>query len=377
MLPSGIKKANKTKIIATGIATFAVFFWTLFAIADNKNGNSLFLDSDQDGLTDQEEKMIGTDPQNADTDGDGYSDGKEVSSGYNPLKSAPGDQIVAGANLSAGQKESGGDAAQNSPTASAPSDLGSLSGSASLLGLDSQSLTNDTLGDLSSDPQNPNLTNEMIGQLMSLTKDKAGSSEDFASNPTFSADDLSSVAQNALQTTNITEELPTIREDEVKLLPPIKEKGLKPEEVKEKQKKEIEKYLASLAFVFASNSPFTIDQPENLASSLEKEQGNLLSALTTGNKAKVDDYAQKARAAVDQIKKIEVPYVLADLHKSALQLAIYTMDLKDKAVIDPNDPLKSLTAFSQLQAVGQAAVKLEGEMKSVANQYGISFINFP
>jgi len=89
MISNRLKRANKAKILATGIATLAVFFWTLFAVAENKNSNSLFLDSDQDGLTDQEERMIGTDPQNIDTDGDGYSDGKEVSSGYNPLKPAP------------------------------------------------------------------------------------------------------------------------------------------------------------------------------------------------------------------------------------------------------------------------------------------------
>jgi hypothetical protein len=359
MIISRLKKVNKTKIIVTGIATLAVFFWTLFAVAENKNSNSLFLDSDQDGLTDQEERMIGTDPQNIDTDGDGYSDGKEVSSGYNPLKPAPGDQILAGADLSAGQNPPGS------------------SGSDSVLDLNSQNLTDDLLNDFSSDPENPNLTNEMIGQLMSLTQEKAGSSEEFLSNPTFSADDLSLVAQNALQSTDITEELPAIRDDEVKLLPPVSEKGLEPEEVKEKQKKEIEKYLASLAFVFASNAPFTIDQPENLAPSLEKEQGDLLTALTTGNKTKIDDYAQKARAGIEQIKKIEVPYVLEDLHKSALQLAIYTMDLKDKAVVDPNDPMKSLTAFSSLQAVGQAAMKLGQEMQSVAEQYGISYINYP
>lgn len=371
-------KRNKTKIIATGIATLAIFFWTFFAVAENKNGNSLFLDSDQDKLTDQEEKMIGTDLQRADTDNDGYSDGKEVASGYNPLKSAPGDQIVPGADLSSVQSKSGETAAAQNPLASSGvTDLTGFTGAGSLLGLESPALTNETLADLSSDPENPNLTNEMIGQLMSLTKEKAGSSEDFASNPNFSADDLSMVAQNALQTTNITEELPVIRDDEVKLLPPIDDKKLEPEEVKEKQKAEIEKYLASLAFVFASNAPFTVDEPENLVSNLEKEQGTLLSALTTGNKTKIDEYAEKARTGIDQTKKIEVPYVLEDLHKSALQMAIYTMDLKDKAVVDPNDPMKSLSALSQLQAVGQAGMKLGQEMQTVAQQYGISYISFP
>jgi len=42
-------------------------------------------DSDSDGLTDREEvKVYGTDPLNADTDGDSYQDGQEVKNGYNP-----------------------------------------------------------------------------------------------------------------------------------------------------------------------------------------------------------------------------------------------------------------------------------------------------
>jgi len=42
-------------------------------------------DSDFDGLSDDKEKEIGTDPFNPDTDGDGYFDGTEVEKGYNPL----------------------------------------------------------------------------------------------------------------------------------------------------------------------------------------------------------------------------------------------------------------------------------------------------
>lgn len=41
-------------------------------------------DSDNDGLTDEDEKIYGTDPKNPDTDSDGYSDGDEVKNGYNP-----------------------------------------------------------------------------------------------------------------------------------------------------------------------------------------------------------------------------------------------------------------------------------------------------
>ena len=42
------------------------------------------LDSDDDGLSDEEEIFYGTDKNNSDTDGDGYLDGAEVEGGYNP-----------------------------------------------------------------------------------------------------------------------------------------------------------------------------------------------------------------------------------------------------------------------------------------------------
>jgi hypothetical protein len=49
------------------------------------------VDSDSDGLTDTEEKIIyGTDPRLPDTDSDGFLDGNEVFHGYNPGGTAPG-----------------------------------------------------------------------------------------------------------------------------------------------------------------------------------------------------------------------------------------------------------------------------------------------
>lgn len=43
------------------------------------------LDQDNDGLTNAQEKIYKTDPNNPDTDKDGYSDGDEVKDGFNPL----------------------------------------------------------------------------------------------------------------------------------------------------------------------------------------------------------------------------------------------------------------------------------------------------
>jgi len=48
-------------------------------------GGQLLVDTDGDGLPDQDEIALGTDPTNPDTDGDGISDGVEVRMGMDPL----------------------------------------------------------------------------------------------------------------------------------------------------------------------------------------------------------------------------------------------------------------------------------------------------
>lgn len=50
------------------------------------------VDTDADGLTDDEERITGTDPNKADTDNDGYSDIAELESGYDPL--VPGKKVA-------------------------------------------------------------------------------------------------------------------------------------------------------------------------------------------------------------------------------------------------------------------------------------------
>ncbi len=51
------------------------------------------LDSDNDGFPDPDERAFGTDPYDPDTDGDGYEDGAEIDNGFNPLISSPGDKL--------------------------------------------------------------------------------------------------------------------------------------------------------------------------------------------------------------------------------------------------------------------------------------------
>lgn len=62
------------------------------------------IDYDQDGLSDKQEILLGTDLGNPDTDNDGYKDGEEVFAGYNPKNPKKGARM-AGKIIEIGIKE--------------------------------------------------------------------------------------------------------------------------------------------------------------------------------------------------------------------------------------------------------------------------------
>lgn len=70
--------------------------------ATDTDGEPTPVDSDGDGLTDEAERLLGTNPNSSDTDGDGQADGVEVAAGSDPLRatSTPGFRLeVVGTNL--------------------------------------------------------------------------------------------------------------------------------------------------------------------------------------------------------------------------------------------------------------------------------------
>ena len=108
---------NKKKIMILPLLLFMVVFLfsgcSIRKVEDEKapetekRNEVINIDSDGDGLSDEEENELGTnlnnpdtdgdglndydevkkwktDPNNPDSDGDGYSDGQEVEKGYNP-----------------------------------------------------------------------------------------------------------------------------------------------------------------------------------------------------------------------------------------------------------------------------------------------------
>ncbi|MDO9399751.1 MAG: hypothetical protein Q7T79_03660 [bacterium] len=110
IIKNPIVEVETSTATSTGINGNSIITATTTIIATNTDmiiESTTIVDSDQDGLIDEEERLLGTDPNssdsdndglsdreevktystnplNADTDSDGYQDGAEVKNGYNP-----------------------------------------------------------------------------------------------------------------------------------------------------------------------------------------------------------------------------------------------------------------------------------------------------
>lgn len=73
-----IKNNSHVKVVYNYVAS-------IYKNADPYVNVASFVDSDNDGLTDAQEVLYNTDPNNPDTDGDGIDDGTEIHIGTNPL----------------------------------------------------------------------------------------------------------------------------------------------------------------------------------------------------------------------------------------------------------------------------------------------------
>lgn len=81
---------NLDRELASRIANLQTRVSSFEQIRRDRSSGATAVDSDQDGISDQDERLLyKTDPNVADTDNDGISDGVEIIRGYNPLDSTP------------------------------------------------------------------------------------------------------------------------------------------------------------------------------------------------------------------------------------------------------------------------------------------------
>lgn len=290
-------KTIKQSLLILACLFFAGFNYLTFVKADNATA----LDSDKDGLTDAEEQLYATDANNADTDGDGYSDGVEIKSGYDPLKPAPGDRIAT-INNPSGERTSTSNSAQTS-------DL---------------SLTDKFIQDFS--------------QYIESKKDQSISAEEIK---TFTDSALSSSIGGTTTT------LPEIDRSQLRILSQSYP-GLSAKDKKQKIQEDATKYISQIVYLLANNAPKVIATNDDWTTFQDDFTARLADPTSLENSIYFSDMGNRLELFSIQFNNLEVPETMIELHVKFAQISQGFIDLRNlPSTNSANDPLGKMLILTR------------------------------
>jgi hypothetical protein len=302
---------------------FVVSFFAVQAESSTSSKN-IFVDSDQDNLSLDEEKLYGTDPNKSDTDGDGYSDGVEVESGYNPTLPAPGDRIVIGSE----EKKS-------TPQAT--------------------------------DANGKNLTAEVSEQISGVLANVDGVNDEV----TF--DQINVAVEKALTSQSSEVSLPEVDIKTIKIKK-APSKDLKEKERKSQERKDVLEYLTVMSYIVANNSPTQFTNEDEFGGALGTLSNQAILTLASGNKDFTNTLAERGQVILDESQKLEVPEAMLDIHIKALKMGLYATSLKEEINPTGEDPLGQIEVLSRLQGLLGVSSQFVSEVQGALKKYEITDI---
>lgn len=302
---------------------------TFYVMADDtiSTDKNIFQDSDQDGLSNDEEVLYKTDSLNKDTDGDGYMDGVEVEGGYDPTKMAPGDKLVVGVQDRESENVSG--------------DVGMVS-----------------------------ITDQVAQKIAGIVRDETtGERKDV------SADDINITMESIMSQTDQEIVLPEVDLDKIK----VKEvsKKLKGNARVAQEKDDAVQYLTVMAYILANNSPKKFHTQSSLSSVLTSYGTESLSAVMFGNDQYLEDLAKSGKKMLKEIEDIEVPENMLEIHAKAIKMAQYSTELKDEAKERGDgggDPLGQIASLSKIQGFLGVVTEFSLDISQQLSDLGIQEI---
>ena len=299
-----------------------VFSTAVFVFADESGSTkNIFQDSDQDGLSNDEEKLYGTDLMNKDSDGDGYGDGIEVESGYDPLKPAPGDKVIKEAQLGLSVTVPGG---------------------------------------------SENLTQRVSGEIANILQDTD------ASDKAVSLDDINTSVQKMLSESMAEVTLPDVDINSIKIKKLAK--GLKGKARDEQERQDALEYLTVVSYLVANNMPQPFQAQSELSGIFTNFSSEFTSSLSSGDMGYIDGLSKRGEKMLEGLKDIEVPEKMLDVHVKALKMSKYAMQLRGELKPSQGDPLGQIAVLAKMQGLFGSMAGLIGEVQQRLIDYGIKEI---
>lgn len=299
-------------------AFLCLFSTALYVTADEISGGEAvaFDDADADNLSSEEEKVYGTDPDVADTDGDGYSDGVEIEGGFDPLKPAPGDRVM--------------------PEDVAPESSETATGTV-------------------------NLTEQASNELADLVAQKSESGEKVD----ITSEDLDTVMANVMAVSQEEIVLPEVDTTAMKLKK-LSTK-LSVEEKDEQNRQDVIEYLTLTSYILISNAPVQIRDTQALKGFALDAGQKMIVGLVSGDYSYLDTIEERAKKALDEVNAVEVPESMLDTHTKTIKLLTFASNLKQsvKATVSPDDPLGQMYMFAKVQGF---LMSLDGFMQETQSK---------
>ncbi len=287
---------------------------------------SIFEDRDQDGLSDEEEKALGTDPLLKDSDGDSYSDGVEVESGYDPLIPAPNDR---------------------------PAVNGMGGEDPELLELEDNEDTE------------VSATEEFTENFSDYLEESIASGKE-----DISVDEITAIANASVSEPLTFGQLPDISMDDI-LIKEQNYNNLSDDEHLEKKRQDAIEYFTGSAFILSSHLPVTPGGSTELMDVMDYVMSNMNTIGTSAPSPYLIELADTSEKALDDLKSVEVPQEYLDVHIRGLQLARYGSILGQDIEMSETDPLSTISTLSQIQGLFSLSGEYVNEMTTLLNDIKI------
>lgn len=314
-----IKNLKRFLLVIACLFFAGVNYFTFVKADTNKSACDKLIDADCDGLTNDEENVYKTNQNNEDTDNDGYSDGVEVKSGYNPTIPAPGDRVKSV------QEENSIDVSNN------------------------VSMTDEFTQNLKSFVESKNgqsVTNQELNTYINESIDERLSSE-AVSEDSLPEADISGISV-------IDQSYP----------------GLSSENKKEKILADSTEYFSQLLYIIISNYPTTITDYKDVQAFNKVFLAKY--AALSGNNPDYEyfsDLGKRLELVLEQTNKMRVPESILPLHLKMTRISLGFLELRD-IPITGMDPVAKLTMISKVTSLSKLTTKfLEEDLVEYFKQF--------
>lgn len=211
-----------------------------------------------------------------------------------------------------------------------------------------------------------NLTKSVAKQVSALIQNASGD------NPEISLEQVRSLIDDSLNQAATAEDILQIDTSQLKI---NKQNYNNLSSAKAKMKEGFTKYLASLFYIFSSNSPQPITSSKDVASVISLMTNSMVSAVSQENLNSISELSASGKRISEQLKDVEIPEKMVDLHIKAMLYAKRAEALNSLLAPNPDDPLKELSNLAQVEGFVESLAAFADEINVKMDEYEVNFID--